>query len=36
MQRGDYLLRKFSVALLTLAVVIVFNFPFGVDQDGKG
>jgi len=26
MQRGDYLLRKFSVALLTLAVVIVFNF----------
>jgi ABC-type dipeptide/oligopeptide/nickel transport system permease subunit len=26
MQRGDYLFRKFSVALLTLAIVIVFNF----------
>jgi len=26
MQRGDYLFRKFSIALLTLAIVIVFNF----------
>jgi len=26
MQRGDYLLRKFTIALLTLMVVIVFNF----------
>ena len=26
MQRGDYLFRKFTIALLTLMVVIVFNF----------
>jgi len=26
MQRGDYLFRKFSIALLTLAIVIIFNF----------